>query len=143
MKKVNYDEVPMAFGQCTSQSCPMRENCLRSLAWQAVPKDVRLVTIINPALTQEGENCPLYSSPVLVTYARGFLGMQQNMLTRHYTAFREFLCKKMGRNHYFDCRKGLVLITPDEQTLIRQALAKVGADPDLAFDAYEDGFLWK
>lgn len=143
MKKVNYDEVPMPFGMCISQSCPVRENCLRAIAWHSVPKDVRVATVINPALTKEGENCPVWSSPAFVTYARGFIDMQQNMKTKHYKEFREILIEKMGRTHYFDCRRGSVLITPDEQTLIRQTLAHVGADPDLAFDAYEKGFLWK
>lgn len=143
MKKVNYDEVPVSFAHCTSQSCPMREKCLRSLAWQALTEEPEYVTAINPARTREAADCPLWVSAEPAVYARGFLGIQQNMLTKHYTAFREILCKKMGRNHYFDCRSGKVLTTPREQTLIRQTLAEVGVDPDLAFDAYVESLLWE
>ena len=47
-----------------------------------------------------------------------------------------------GRNQYFKRRRGVFLLPPEEQEVIRLMLEKVGADPEMDFDKYEEHINW-
>ena len=49
---------------------------------------------------------------------------------------------RYGRNPYYERRKGVIALSPDEQQFVRNALRKVGVTEELEFDRYETGLLW-
>ena len=59
------------------------------------------------------------------------------MFPQQYDQFMTTLCFHFGRNQYFKRRLGEILISPEEQEVIRQMLEKVGADSKMELDNYE------
>lgn len=75
-------------------------------------------------------------------YARGFTNFQKHMFPQQYDQFMTTLCFHFGRNQYFKRRLGKILISPEEQEVIRQMLEKVGADSKMELDNYEEHINW-
>ena len=59
-----------------------------------------------------------------------------------YDKFMTTLVLHFGRNQYYKRRRGAILISPEEQEVIRRVLEKVGADQKMDFDNYEEQINW-
>ena len=59
-----------------------------------------------------------------------------------YDKFMTTLVLHFGRNQYYKHRRGAILISPEEQEVIRRVLEKVGADQKMDFDNYEEQINW-
>ncbi|WP_440427427.1 DUF6078 family protein [Prevotella merdae] len=68
--------------------------------------------------------------------------VDQASFPQQYDQFMTTLCFHFGRNQYFKRRRGDILISPEEQEVIRQMLEKVGADSKMDFDNYEEHINW-
>jgi hypothetical protein len=142
MKRISYKEVPRGYAHCVSSTCPLSETCLRAIAWRSLPKKKIIVPVVNPACTAESEACEYFRTCAPSTLALGFTRMQSLMLPKQYEAFSALLKAHFGRNPYFQRRNGQRPILPEEQELIRQTLAQVGARTNLKFDAYKEEMIW-
>ena len=64
------------------------------------------------------------------------------MYPQQYDKFMTTLVSHFERNQYYKRRRGAILIPPEEQKVIRRVLEKVGADPKMDFDNYEEQINW-
>ena len=133
------DRVPRAFALCIHEQCPMANSCLRRMVWDTVAKSEERFSIISPSCTTPDKNCSYFRSAELATYARGFRGMQAQMLPAQYMAFSQRLTSYFSRNCYFERRRGDRLCSPKDIAYIREVLAEIGL-PALEFDAYEEHY---
>lgn len=141
MNTIDYTQVPQTFPLCIHDACPLAEQCLRHLAWTALPASEEHVNIVNPKCAAPGETCRFYRSAEPVIYARGFRGIQAKMLPAQYAKFSERLMKHFSRTSYFEHRRGTMLCSPSDIAYIRGVLDELGLF-DLEFDAYEERYNW-
>ena len=133
------ERVPKTFALCVHAQCPMADRCLRRMVWDTVVDSEEQVPIISPSYALPGEECRYFRSAERVTYARGFRGMQSQMLPGQYMAFSQQLIGRFSRNCYYERRRGERLCSPADIAYIREALASIGL-PHLDFDAYEEHY---
>ena len=141
MNTIDYAQVPQMFSLCIHDACPLAKQCLRHLAWAALPDTEERVSIINPKCASSSETCQHYRSADPVTCARGFRGMQAKMLPAQYAKFSERLMKHFSRTSYFEHRRGTMLCSPSDIAYIRGVLDELGLS-HLEFDAYEERYNW-
>lgn len=130
------ERIPKTFSLCIHAQCPMADRCLRRVAWDTLVESEECVTIISPLRALQGEGCRYFRSAQRVTYARGFRGMQSQMLPAQYMAFSQRLISHFSRNSYYERRRGDRLCSPADIAFIREVLSSIGLS-HLEFDAYE------
>lgn len=131
------DRVPKTFALCIHKQCPMAENCLRRTMWNTAADSEEHFSIISPSRTTPDGDCCYFRSAERAIYARGFRGMQAQMLPAQYVAFSLRLTSYFSRNCYYERRRGDRLCSPKDLAEIRKVLAEIGL-PSLDFDAYEE-----
>ena len=141
MNTIDSTQMPQGFSLCIHEACPLAEQCLRRMAWAALPASEERICIINPMLATPSEACRYYRSIAPVTYARGFRGMQSQMLPAQYARFTEALMKRFSRSSYYEHRRGTMLCSPSDIAYIRDVLSELGLS-GLEFDAYEEHYNW-
>lgn len=77
-----------------------------------------------------------------MVYAKGFKNMQKNLTQEQYSNFLSLLQTRFGRNPYFDRRNGKTLLTPEDQSVIIEALHMVGIEENYKFDSYIESMDW-
>ena len=117
----------------------MASTCLRRLVWDTVPDSQEQLNVLNPTCTTPDDTCRHYRPAQKEVYARGFRGMQAQMLPAQYTKFSDKLIKYFSRNCYYERRRGDRLCSPKEIAYIREVLTSIGL-PHLEFDAYEERY---
>lgn len=140
-KKLNQD-VPQNYPVCQHTHCPLASHCLHQIVYDAVLARDNYLQLINPKHCTQNEHCPHFRTDTPTVYARGFLGMQQQMLPAQYQTFMTYLIAHFGRTPYFERRRGDWALTPQEQDIVRQALEQAGVTKPLEFDQYEEGRNW-
>ena len=133
------DRVPKTFSLCIHAQCPMADRCLRRMVWSAVADSEEQFSIISPSCALPSEDCRYFRSTERATYARGFRGMQAQMLPAQYMAFSQRLIGHFSRNCYYERRRGERLCSPRDIVYIREVLAELGLDY-LEFDANEEHY---
>lgn len=141
MNTIDYTQVPQTFSLCMHDTCPLAAQCLRHMAWAALPDSEERISIVNPKCATPDEGCRYYRSAAPVTCARGFRGMQARMLPAQYARFSERLMRHFSRTSYFEHRRGAMLCTPADMAYIRGVLDELGLS-GLEFDAYEERYNW-
>ena len=139
MNTIDYTQVPYSFALCLHTQCPMASTCLRRLVWDAVPDSQEQLNVLNPSCTTSSDTCCHYRPVQKEVYARGFCGMQAQMLPAQYAKFSDKLIKYFSRNCYYERRRGDRLCSPKEIVYIREVLTSIGL-PHLEFDAYEERY---
>lgn len=139
MNTIDYTQVPHHFALCLHVQCPMAGSCLRRMVWSVVPDSEEQLMVLNPSCITPGEQCKCYRPALKEVYARGFRGMQAQMLPAQYAKFSGKLMEYFSRNSYYERRRGERLCSPKEIGYIREVLAEIGL-PALEFDAYEEKF---
>ena len=137
------EKVPNNYTLCLKNDCPKAANCLRHVAVAMMPAEVQKWSILSPAyLAQMESECPMYRSAEKVQYARGFVRMMRTLPVNVSEMVMHKLIARFGRNGYYDMRKGKRPIAPAEQEIIRTAVAECGAQQEVVFDSYEEGYQW-
>ena len=136
-------EVLTNYTLCIKGDCPKAAMCLRYKATLMIPADVMKWSILSPAYLAkiEGE-CPHYRSAGKVKYARGFVRMIRTLPVNISEMVAQKLIARFGRNAYYDMRKGKRAIAPAEQEIILTVVAECGAQQEVVFDSYEEGYQW-
>ncbi len=140
MKSQN--NIPAGYPVCLHSDCPMAESCLHQLAYRRKEEMGTYLTLINPSKCTRKNDCTFYADNKPVRFAKGFTGFQKKMFPEQYDQFMTTLILHFGRNQYFDRRKGKKLLSPEEQSIIRNMLQKVGADSSMDFDQYIEELYW-
>lgn len=105
-------------------------------------EESEFMQLINPRKCTKDQSCPYYRSNKPVTFAKGFTNFQKRMFPEQYKKFMQMLIGRLGRNAYFQQRRGDVCLSPKEQAIILEALKTVGVHEEMKFDAYFDQVSW-
>lgn len=142
MPKKLYTSLPTNYAVCQHADCPMAETCLHQIAYAELLAKEEILRVVNPSKCSKDDQCKHYRCSKPVRFARGFTGFKKRMYPDQYDKFMWTLIMHFGRNQYFKRRRGDILISPEEQDIIRGVLRKVGADDTMDFDSYEEQQNW-
>lgn len=88
------------------------------------------------------DQCPMYSHLHIVRYAKGFLKMEQNLPRAVFDTMKRALLEHLGKNPYYEMRKGSRLISPNVQQLFATLFLQQGITEPYPFDEYVDVEEW-
>ena len=138
-----YNDIPAKYPLCLHANCPMADTCLHQLAFRRHEELGKHLTLLNPALCTMQDGCPHYANARPVRFAKGFTNFQTHMYPKQYELFMRRLILHFGRNQYFMCRRGEIILSPEEQEVILMVLKEVGVESNLEFDSYIESIYWK
>ncbi|WP_231480158.1 DUF6078 family protein [Prevotella sp. P6B4] len=128
---------------CFIDQCPLHRCCLRWLVGQYADPSRNVYLAINPHNPLMGsDNCPEFRQNVRVVMKRGFTNMYHDMPGYMEKRIRDQLIEVFGRKQYFEMRKGIRQITPDQQKQIESVCRRNGWQGPINYDADEDDWLW-
>ena len=128
---------------CYSTTCPLREHCLHSILAAYVPDDkiyIPSVNLNNPK-TQRPD-CPVFRRDEPVRMPVGLAPLYYNMPGRIEHNIRQELIWHFGRTQYFEIRKGLRLISPEDQEVIAAVCRSNGWNGPFVYDGEQEDWLW-
>lgn len=128
---------------CFSESCPLRQQCLRWLVGQYADTQPLAYNAINPRNPHiGGENCEMFRKNQRVIMKRGLTHLYLEMPGRMEYLIRQLLIQWWGRKKYFEARKGVRLITPEMQQDVADACRHHGWTGPIVYDDEEESWLW-
>lgn len=145
-------DIPQYYAYCFigKDLCPKASTCLRAIAAQVATESEEepkgMIKTINPLYVQrlpQPDSCKYYRSSKPVRYAKGMtqlfedLPLKQSRLVRQ-QVMRCFSCVSL----FYQSRKGIRLITPQEQQNIRNVFRSAGVQGEPKFDGYEYSLAW-
>lgn len=140
---IDLSTMPRSFGMCNQTECPLANTCLRHLAYTAIGEDRPFIKTTNPKwMAQQKGACSLYLSNQPARRARGFIRTVKAMPTGKAESFRLSAIGKMGYRRYYQCRKGEILLTKDEEDFIISLAKRYGVVLDDYFDKHEEVLMW-
>lgn len=139
----NLMEVPFNYPLCLKRECPRASTCLRQLVEQEMSDSVEFCMLVSPKrlATLEGD-CPYYRPHVKVSYAKGFIGILENLPNKQMKSVISHLISQFGQRTYYRVRKGERLLSPTEQRVVLGILRRCGVDEPQKFDAYVEDYAW-
>lgn len=142
-EEIDLSTMPSQYLLCLNQQCPKAATCLRQLAEQSTPTDIQYWSIISPKhlATLKGD-CPYYRSCEKVRFAKGFVGILENLPHKEMQTVISRLMGYFNRRTYYRVRKGERLLSPDEQQKIRKIIKSCGVAQVLEFDEYLEDYNW-
>lgn len=135
-------DIPANYPMCLHADCPVAASCLHQLAFRRHEELGLYLHLLNPARCTRQPDCPHYCNSQPVRFARGFTNFQKNMYPQQYQKFMTILIGHFGRNQYFKRRRGDVLLSPEDQRVIKLVLERVGVTHPIDFDHYADDIHW-
>lgn len=142
MPKKQYQDIPTDYPICQHADCPRGARCLHQLVYQTLMERNTILRLINPGHCTKDGQCPHFRDSTPVTYARGFTGMQQHMFPEQYLTFMSILKSRFSHNPYYERRRGEIVLSPNEQKIVLNALRRAGVTEELKFDSYEENINW-
>ena len=128
---------------CSSNCCKVADLCRRAMGYKTITTEDKTLKMVNPMLTTNDESCPMYSHLHTVRFAKGFMKLQGEMSRTKFDALKQKLLAHYGKNPYYEMRKGMRLISPEDQSYITEAVSKTGATISDPFDEYVEQEVWK
>ena len=106
-KELAFSDVPNNFLWCINRQCSKAETCLRQLAERLSPEELISCSAINPKHLAKFKNeCPYFCSNKQVRYARGFLGILENLTAKQTHFFINRVISNSSRRTYYRVRNG-------------------------------------
>lgn len=106
-KELAFSDVPNNFLWCINRQCSKAETCLRQLAERLSPEELISCSAINPKHLAKFKNeCPYFCSNKQVRYARGFLGILENLTSKQTHFFINRVISNSSRRTYYRVRNG-------------------------------------
>lgn len=145
-------DIPQHYTYCFAGKdlCPKASTCLRAIAAQIVTESKeepeKVIRIINHIYVQrlpQPDSCRFYRDSKPVRYAKGMtqlfedLPLKQSRLVRQ-QVMRCFSCVSL----FYQSRKGIRLISPQEQQNIRNVFRSARVQGEPKFDGYEYSLAW-
>ncbi len=128
---------------CQSQTCPVRERCLRFILNVYVPENqivVNDINLRNPKMQKD--DCPKFSPDAPVRMPLGLKQMYYDMPHHIERAVKNHLISLFTRKRYYEYHNGQRPVTPDIEATIRQTLLAAGWTQEPTFDGYVEEYLW-
>ena len=137
------EKAEKSYAICYSQTCPLREHCLRSQLLAYVPQDRRIsscVNLNNPAM--QTETCPMYRDDQPVRMPLGIAKMYYDMPLRIARPLKQHLIQYFNRKRYYEYHSGYRPVPPEHEQYIRQAILRFGWQQPIEFNDYIEDYLW-
>lgn len=132
-----------SYAICYSQTCSLREHCLRWQLRDYTPKDHHMaacVNLNNPAM--QTETCPMYRNDQPVRMPLGISRMYYNMPYRIERGLKRHLINYFNRKRYYEYHSGYRPVPPDHEQYIRQVIRNIGWTEPYEFNGYVEDYLW-
>lgn len=142
-KEELFREMATKAAVCQSQSCPIREHCLRSILKDYVPENYVVATDVNlrNPKTQRSD-CPQYCPDEPVRMPLGLKRMYYDMPHHLERSIKNRLIDVFSRKRYYEYHNGKRPVTPDIEAIIRQTLLAFAWQEEPVFDNYVEEYLW-
>lgn len=142
-EELDFSQVPNNFLWCINSQCPKAGTCLRQLAEKCAPADIKHYSVLSlkHLASLEGE-CPYYCSNTKVRYARGFLGILENLTGKQTRFFLARIIDSSSRRTFYRIRNGERILSPLEQQSILNILKECGVIFPVKFDSYFEDYYW-
>lgn len=142
-EKLDFSVVPSQYILCLNGQCPKAATCLRHLAEQSATEDIKYWSIISPKhLAAISGDCPYYRSCEKVRYAKGFIGILENLPHKEMQTVISRLIGHFNQRTYYRVRKGERPLSPSEQRSVLRIIKNCGTTKALEFDAYYEDYDW-
>lgn len=129
-RTIDFSGMPQMFGRCLRAECPQAENCLRQLAWRQEETRGDFLTLINPHTVKGGTDCPHFIDAFHPAYAKGLRYDLSRVPHADVLALRRELTEVFGKMVHSRMRRGLCLISPQQQKKLAAIFARHGvAEP--------------
>lgn len=118
---------------------------LASGNWQKrlSPEELISCSAINPKHLAKFKNeCPYFCSNKQVRYAKGFLGILENLTAKQTHFFINRVISNSSRRTYYRVRNGERALSPAEQQNIINILKECGVTFSIEFDSYFEDYYW-
>lgn len=128
---------------CQSETCPLRQHCLRSIFRDYVPENYPVVTDINlrnPKMQQP--DCPRYCPDHPLRMPLGLSQMYDDIPSRLARTIKNHFIALFSRKGYYQYHSAKRPVTPDIEATIRQTLLAFGWTQEPTFDSYVEEYLW-
>ena len=131
------------YSVCFIENCPLKEQCLHWLVGQYADPMPFVQTSMNPRNPKiGGENCEKFRPNVRAVMKKGMTRFYLDMPGRVEHNIRQELIWHFGRTQYFEIRKGLRLISPEDQEVIAAVCRSPGWDGPFVYDGEQEDWLW-
>ena len=131
------------YSKCFIESCPRKEQCLHWLVGQYADPMPFVQKSMNPRNPKiGGENCVKFRPNVRIAMKKGMTHFFLDMPARVEHAIRQDLIMAFGRTQYFEMRKGIRLITPEQQEIIAESCRSYDWNGPQVYDGEEEDWLW-
>lgn len=128
---------------CYNERCNRHEHCLRWLVKDYAPKDVPLISIVNPNhKTHTGATCRYFRSDTRKRMAVGMTTFFDEMPRKMEQKIRHELMQHLGRTTFFIYRRGDRPITPSVQRQIEEICVRNGWKNMPVYDGFTEEYEW-
>lgn len=128
---------------CFNDNCPLHEECMRWFAGLYVDPNLTAYTSVNPRNPQNGgEQCQNFRKKKRVVMKRGLTQLYHEMPSYMEHQIRMHLQSIWGRKQYFEMRKGVRLITPEQQNDVQSVCHFHGWTGPIVYDDETEDWNW-
>ena len=138
----DYSQVPSWYAICTNDNCPLKQDCLRYLAGANAPESLEMALCVMPRMAKDG-HCRLYDKKTVVVMAAGFTTLYNQVLKKDYTSMRKTITAYLhGAKMYYEYKDGRRALNPEQQSWIRDFVAKMGYHFEVKFDRFFEAYIF-
>lgn len=127
---------------CSGNGCTVAALCHRAMGYETITSEDKTLRVVNPMIVTGDDQCPMYSHRHTVRYAKGFQKMERNLPRAVFDAMKRSLLEHLGKNPYYEMRKGTRLISPSVQQLFATLFLQQGITEPYPFDEYVEVEEW-
>lgn len=144
-KELAFSDVPNNFLWCINRQCSKAETCLRQLAERLSPEELISCSAINPKHLAKFKNeCPYFCSNKQVRYARGFLGILENLTSKQTHFFINRVISNSSRRTYYRVRNynpqiQISVVSGTKRSIFRQKNKTKRSKKKAAHNTYKAG----
>ena len=144
LPEVTNSKPPIGFAACTSESCLLREKCLRALLADELFPKAETMTVINARHSdyREGNECRFFRPVQTKRFAKGFTRAMKTLTRDNYNALTRKMVAMSSKTRFYRQKRGDTLLSPDEQAEVLALLRAYGYKGDAPFDVYEELLVW-
>ncbi len=145
-------DIPKNYTYCFAGKglCPKAATCLRAIAAQILidsPEDTpKVIGTINPVYVErlpKSESCSFYRDDKPVRYAKGMTRLFEDLPLKQVQLVRLRVMKCFSSEAiFYQSRKGIRLITPEEQAAIQHVFQSAGVGIVPKFDEFQYCLAW-